>query len=236
MQYTWGYIKEAALAKMDIDSNDANAQGFIRRMHVFANEALTQICSAIKPKHDFVHVEVMSVREAWNYCINKYGIYAGIDTPLPTRPIEITPTQQLFWNEYEKIVKVGVPFDMPADFISFNDDMITMTNVYGYTSEAHDDDCHILGDRHVVFLKPGVYDIPYNARWYFFMSTTDNNALLDIPMDICDALPSYIASQLFKIDDEIKAQIYRNEYEMMLSRIDDTWYKRTTTIKVDGGW
>lgn len=235
MQYTWGYIKEATLAKMDIDANDAIANGFIKRMHIYANEALTQICSAIKPKHTYVSFIVNRPIVAWNECVHEFGAYKDVKEPLLVRPTNLTDVQKLFWDAYDKLAKTNCPLNMPDDFIVFNDD-IPIGICRGEQFELHDDNFRYIGDRHIMFYEPGIYNIPYNARWFFFTSITDNNTVLDIPLDICDALPSYIASQLFKIDDEVKAQIYRNEYEMFLSRIDDTNFKQTRTIKVSGGW
>jgi hypothetical protein len=64
----------------------------------------------------------------------------------------------------------------------------------------------------------------------------DNSTELDVPRDILDCLPSYIASQCMKIDDEYKASVYRNEYEIFLARIDNTHYKNVKTIEIEGDW
>ena len=64
----------------------------------------------------------------------------------------------------------------------------------------------------------------------------DDNVQLNVPDDILDCLPSYIASQCYKVDDEVKSSIYRNEYEMFVARIDATDYKNTKTFSVGGGW
>ena len=47
--YTWGYLKENILAKLNLDEEQANQLGFLSRFPFYANEAMTQICSAIKP-------------------------------------------------------------------------------------------------------------------------------------------------------------------------------------------
>ena len=69
-----------------------------------------------------------------------------------------------------------------------------------------------------------------------FDKSLDNNYQIDVPNDILDCIPSYVASQCYKIDDDYKSQVYRNEYEMMLARIDATNYKNTKTIKIGGDW
>lgn len=234
MKYTWGYIKEATLAKMDMTMEDANAQHFINKMHIYANEALTQICSAIKPKHSYAKFEVFRKHDAWIKCVREFGIYNEHD--IIPKPVFINDTEKLFWNKYETLIKTIDIVKMPNDFIVFNDDAPEVNTGKGDPFEADDTYFRYVGDNQLMFYKPGVYTIAYSARWFFFTSSTDNDVELDIPLDICDALPSYIASQLFKIDDEVKSQIYRNEYEMFLSRINDTNYKKTQTLKIGGGW
>ena len=76
----------------------------------------------------------------------------------------------------------------------------------------------------------------YNARWFDFSETIDDNTELDIPDDILDCIPSYIASQCYKVDDEIKAQLYRNEYELQLSRINDTHYFTLQDMHIKDNW
>ena len=49
-------------------------------------------------------------------------------------------------------------------------------------------------------------------------------------------IPTYIAQQCYKIDDEYKSAVYRNEYEAALARLDDTNKKNTKSIKIGGGW
>lgn len=56
--YTWGYIISNCLHKMNTDENEAIALGFLNAFHIYANEAMTQICSAVKPNHKYFEVEV----------------------------------------------------------------------------------------------------------------------------------------------------------------------------------
>ena len=51
MRYTWGYIKEATLMKLDMTEQEAEQFNLLRRFPFYANEALTYICSAIKPNY-----------------------------------------------------------------------------------------------------------------------------------------------------------------------------------------
>ena len=194
--YTWGYLKDVALAKLDLTENEATVQNLLSRFPFYANEVITQVCSAIKPKYTFAKFEI----------------------------------------DFDK---VGIAQTMPDDFISFGDDVCYELVNNGKFLEKHqifDVDFEYYGYNQVIFKHPGNFYISYNARWYTFTKAIDNNEKIDIPNDILDCIPSYIVSQCYKIDDEYKAQVFRNEYELMLSRIDATNYKNTKGILIEGDW
>ena len=194
--YTWGYLKDVALAKLDLTENEATVQNLLSRFPFYANEVITQVCSAIKPKYTFAKFEI----------------------------------------DFDK---VGLAQTMPDDFISFGDDVCYELVNNGKFLEKHqifDVDFEYYGYNQVIFKHPGDFYISYNARWYTFTKAIDDNEKIDIPNDILDCIPSYIVSQCYKIDDEYKAQVFRNEYELMLSRIDATNYKNTKSILIEGDW
>lgn len=194
--YTWGYIKENTLSKLNMDEEEANQQGFLSRFPYCANEAMTQICSAIKPCIRFMEIEIAEENE-----------------------------------------NVNVPITLPDDFLSFSDDVVSYKNEsYPTYLEVGDDFLKYHGYNQVICFCEGTYRIPYNTRWFFFTKELHNATIIPAPADVCDALPSYIASQCLKIDDEVKAATFRNEYEMFLSRIDDTSFKAQRTLHVGGGW
>ena len=195
--YTWGYIKDVSLAKLDLDEMEASEQNLLSRFPFYANEAITQICSAVKPKYSYAE-----------FVITK--------------------------NDIGKIKS------MPSDFISFGDDVSTI-EYYDFMhnkwiEECHDEDLIYKGYNQLVFLKEGKYTISYNARWITFDKDMDNDFKLDIPNDILDCLPSYIAHQCYKVDDENKAAIFRNEFEMALARIDNTNFRQNKTFTIGGDW
>lgn len=196
MSYTWGYIKDVSLSKLDLTEDEATVQNLISRFPFYANEVITQVCSSIKPKRTFA-----------TFVINKEDI--------------------------------GTLKTMPTDFISFGDDVNTLQiKEYGDTilTECHDEDFWYVGYNEITFFKEGTYRISYNSRWFTFTKELDDDYELNIPTDILECIPSYIAHQCFKIDDEYKSSVFRNEYEMMLARIDNTDYKQTKTIKIGGDW
>ena len=197
MSYTYGYIKDVSLAKLDLTEEEANVQNLISKFPFYANEVITQVCSSVKPKYTFA----------------KFVI-----------------TKEL----------VGQVQNMPSDFVSFGDDICyeQFKDYDGHqnVNELQDEDFKYYGNNKVIFNKEGTFHISYNARWFTFRKDIDNDLVLDVPEDILECIPSYIASQCFKIDDEYKSSVFRNEYEMMLARIDNTHYKNTKTFEIGGGW
>lgn len=192
--YEWGYLKNSILFKLDIDEEEADTIGFINRFFTYANEAMTQICSTVKPKRTYYEFEV-----------------TDCDTKIT----------------------------MPDDFVSFGDDINTITEDNGYgnftTRETHDKDFEYYGYNTIICHSIGKYKISYNARWLIFRGQ-DNDTELDAPIDVLDCIPSYVASQCMKVDNEYKSSVFRNEYEILLSRIDDSNYKRNKTFTIGGDW
>ena len=205
--YTWSYLIDASLAKLDLTQDEATQQNLLGRFYIYANEVITQVCSAVKPKHTFA-----------TFVVNKDDVGTKL-------------------------------FTMPDDFISFGDDVNTKVvldkNLYNpeaqtfgreVMSEATDFDFQYKGYNQLVFYKEGTYTISYNARWFTFTKTLDGSTPIDVPNDILDCIPSYIAHQCYKIDDEVKASIFRNEYEMFMARIDDTDYRSNKDFAIGGNW
>lgn len=192
--YTWGYLKENTLSKLNLSEEEANQMGFLSRFSYYANEAMTQICSAIKPKETY---------------------------------IEFTITGD----------NINTLMTMPDSFVAFSDDIIKhRVNIYSDWGEVGDDFVEYVGYNEIIFKEEGIYQIPYKARWFFFTKDTDNAIVIPAPADVLDALPSYIASQCLKVDDEVKAATYRNEFEIFLARIDDSSFKSQRTFHIGGGW
>ena len=191
--YTWGYIKENTLSKLNLDEESANQQGFLSRFPYYANEAMTQICSAVRPKET---VFVINITDE----------------------------------------NLGKVITMPDDFVAFSDDVVEYEDLTTCISDIGDEFIDYVGYNQVRCKSLGTYRIPYKARWFFFRKDVHNDVQIPAPADILDALPSYIASQCWKIDDESKAAAYRNEYEMFLARIDDTTFKSQRTMHRGGGW
>ena len=56
--YDWGYLKNSILAKLDLDEDEATRLNYLERFVYYANEAMTMICSTVKPKRTFYEFEI----------------------------------------------------------------------------------------------------------------------------------------------------------------------------------
>lgn len=241
MKYTWGYIKELTLAKLDIDQAEALERGMINKMPYYANEAMTQICSTVKPKHVRITFNVKDTLQAWNDALryaDEHHLFLPkeYNTAIIDKPAILTAAEKEFWSYFDTQIYTGKLVYMPEDFLAFDDNAALYNDKCYGLRDATDDDFSYEADDALIFHITGEFVLYYKALWYFFTSKTADDAILDIPHDIVNCIPSYIVSQLFKADDEVKAQIYRNEFEMLLARIDDTYFKRSETINIGGGW
>lgn len=210
--YTWGYIKAAALAKLDISENEARTQGMLTKFHFYANEAMTQICSSVKPKASYFAVT----------------IYSDLDAAA----LELGVNSDMYKEVVDKHLYVNGTVELPDDFVSYGNNL-DIEIVDGKNQELHDTDYAYTSYKTIMFFKPGAFLISYNARWYTFTSSLRDDEILNIPLDILECIPSYIASQS---DDEVKASMFRNEYELFVARINDSSRNRTGTIVITGGW
>jgi len=76
--FTYGYLREAALAHLDLETDEAQRMQLFNRFYVFCNEAMQAICGG-KPKYDYVKAEVVNaydpvVRMIDDKVINKIEI------------------------------------------------------------------------------------------------------------------------------------------------------------------
>lgn len=239
--YTWGYLKEMILAKLDMDEEEAIGANLTSKFTIFANEAMTQICSSVKPNHTYVDFVIFKDK------LDLIRSLYGQDT-VPERVDDDIHKQYLYTIKNNLFINQIIK--MPTDFIAFDDAenyKLSLQKMYDESgkivdklvfTELHDDEMMYQGYNKILFRSEGQYRIFYRGRWYFFTKNMDNDIDLSefVPNDVLDCIPSYVASQCYKIDDEVKSSIYRNEYEMFLARIDDTDYNSTTSIKIGGDW
>ena len=57
-KFTYGYIREATMAHLDLDEEEAQAMNLLKRFHIFANEAMQAICSS-KPMYKYIQLTIV---------------------------------------------------------------------------------------------------------------------------------------------------------------------------------
>lgn len=219
--YTWGYIKYVILSKLDLEEEEASNQNLLSRFPYYCNEAMTQICSSIKPKNTY---KDFTINEAFQ-----------VET-MPEDFVRFGDDVNYYRSAQPKSHLAGYPEEINKHFSElYPSEDFDPLYMNGFR-EASDDEFVYHGYSSLLFKKPGEYKISYDARWFKFDVGLEDDTLLPVPEDILDAIPSYVASQCFKVDDEVKSSIFRNEYELALARIDSTTYGNSKTFKLGGDW
>ena len=236
--YTWGYIKEATLAKMDMSVEDAINMGLINKMPYYANEAITYITASIKARRTYTQFDIKDLRKMLDYLSEKYQLSdVSFLFKQPCDKTILSLNQAGALEEYEKYLYTECPLTFPDDFFAWSDDInYKYDNCYKRWVQVSDRDYTTYGSTKLIFHSPGLYRMSYLAKWFKILPTTDDNFELDCPDDILECIPTYIASQLYKIDDEVKSGILRNEWEMAVSRIDENDYSSNKTIQDRRDW
>lgn len=69
---------------------------------------------------------------------------------------------------------------------------------------------------------PGNYKVYYKAYPQYITSATPDDTVLSIDPEVAALMPLYMASQLYKDDDNAIATAYRNEFEIAFERLRDS--------------
>ena len=257
--FTYGYIREAVMAHLDIDEEEAQAMNLLSRFHIFANEAMQAICAS-KPMYQYIDVTVVKkfdpivtdgsfFRKATEAEINWDEDLFG---PNPVKFLSTEETREYYHqqNIYEQFEKVN-----PGDnFIAFADKQcfkleppkLTEEDLFNeesinkkmkadlkkvYAELGHDFD--YISRNQIKFYKPGKYLIPAKYVWYRFDSGISDSAEIDMPSDIFLCIPLYIASICLQVDNMQKASVMRNEFELALARCTSGDFMPLNAIRKD---
>ena len=118
---------------------------------------------------------------------------------------------------------------MPEDFLSFAD-------MINYHNGEPDPTIVYVGDKHIILPKKGRYRIFYNALWEPITEENMNDEDLAIDQSVLNCIPTYVAAQILAEDDVQRSTILKNEYELMLSRLDTNIMYQQNSFKSTGGW
>lgn len=195
---TYGYIREATQAHIDLDEQEAQAMNLLSRYHIFANEAMMAIC-AVKPKYDY-------------YVIN-------VTEDMLNTKIKMPEDFIAFANKQAWAFVVSNAYD-PEIFVTMNDNNLIPTSYSTPTKVPATNKMFMYtGANTLTFLQKGEYWIPYKGTWFRFKSGIGDDEVLDMPIDILLTIPLYVAASCLSIDHAQKAAAKRAEFELALSRV-----------------
>lgn len=126
--------------------------------------------------------------------------------------------------------------DMPFDFLSFAD--LVDTFIDWDLKEEKVTFVKYITDKKIGLKGYGTFKIYYNSL-YDLINEDDlvkDNILKDVDYTILQLLVSYIAYNLLMQDDVQRSMILKNEFELMLSRLDDGIMYESMSYESIGGW
>lgn len=262
--YTYGYLREATMAHIDLDEREAQDMNLLKKFPIWANEAMQAICG-VKPNYKYfepkivkeyepvveVYKEDGSIEHRFATNDEKYFFINKIwqDEEENNVPEEERRPGPLFcideleiekYNNSQNVYLVNTPIKLPEDYITFAQKQAYKKQVRSYnqledyiiaTVDWQDNMCDeywvpvskndyiIVAPGTLIFNYVGEYKIPYKAVWFRFTSAMSDHDEIDMPVDIFNCIPLYIASEALQIDYAQKAQIKRSEFEMALARV-----------------
>ena len=256
---TYGYIREATMARLDIDESEAQAMNLLSRFHIYANEAMQAICAS-KPMYKYIEVTVVKelppiVLDGGSFRLATETEINWNEETMGTRPDGILPLMneertKEYWHEKNTYL-VGEKVKPTSDFIAFankrcykriklpfNPEQALELEVNPYklikteeiTTAIVDDDFSYVGANELKFYKPGEYKIPAKFLWHIFVSAESYDEVLDMPADILACIPIYISAVCYQIDNLQKAQIVKQEFELALSRCTSTDFMKNAEV------
>ena len=249
--FTYGYIREAVMAHLDIDEIEAQDNNLLSRFHIFANEAMQAICAS-KPMYQYINVTVV---KKFDPIVTDGSIFHKA-TEEEINNGEVTLLNDIQLRDYYhnlNTYEIGEIVSMKDTFIAFANKqcykidttkLITEESFFEEyvnkpitntpkRAKANEDFCYFSKNQ-LKFYEPGEYLIPAKFMWYRFDSGIADTTEIDMPSDILWTIPLYIASVCAKINNMQKAQILRNEFELALARCTATDFMPLN--KVQSSW
>lgn len=252
--FTYGYLREAIMARLDIDEEEAEAMHLLERFHIYCNEAMQAICGS-KPQYKYVDVTVVDKNAplVWDGAFLRLATEAEIKGEVAAT--FATEEQARDWyHEHNTYLKDEVMY-MDDKFLSFADKeayieekrkptipQLLEAEAFGKElkevivkrAAKSDEDFSYVGKNGLIFHKEGRFYIPARFLWFRFDSGIADEQEIDMPADILLTIPMYVGSICFQIDNPQRAQMMRNEFEIALSRCVNMDF--TTLKKIPKSW
>lgn len=258
--YTWGYIKDVILAKLNMTEVEAKNNNFLNRFIMYANECLNQIASTIRPKQATYIVEVLTkdgydkaYKEAYDKIIENWQESQWFEDE-ENFDLWLTIHKEQIEDFIKDVllkdkVALGTIVSMPEDFLHYNGQSMVywkqIIDTYGYDyhrveklmkEEVNPENIRYIGERQFIPLRSGKYVMEYDANWVEILETIKDDYEFDIPFDVMNCIPPYVAAQCWAIDDIQRSAILMNEFEKAFARINCSDYRNNEHFVPEGGW
>ena len=172
----------------------------------------------------------------------KYAIYLNAMPATANEAIRIILTRgKSYIKVYQLSGSDADPDTSNDDVYCFDlsdvlDDYKSLERVY---KDVEDYKGYVIRFNRYLYLPKDLVDnkslsIGYSSYPKKITSATSDNYKIDLPLDMLNLLPLYIASELYKDDDISLATVYRNEFEVELENLNrDADHEEFTSIN---GW
>lgn len=191
----------------------------------------------------FLNTDTISVDDLPSMRTNKkYAIYLNAMPATANEAIRIILTRGKPYIKTYQLSSSDADQDMSYDEVycfdlsDILDDYKSLERVY---KGVDDYKGYIIRFNKYLYLPKNLVDegslsIGYDCYPKKITSATSDNYKIDLPLDMLNLLPLYIASELYKDDDVSLATVYRNEFEVELENLNpDADHEEFTSIN---GW
>lgn len=234
--FTYGYIREAALAHADLSDTEAGDMQLRSRFNYYANEAMQAICAS-RPRYDYINISVVDKLQdvVYNQATSSFvpateEDYIVVDNEIIQAPGVIFGTdeqKEKYWHDLNIYAK-GELYTCDDNFIAF------APNKQAFINDKFakiNYDYSVLNGNKIKFYHTGEYRIPARFMWFNFNNINDDNTEIDMPADIILTIPLYVASIYLQIDNTQKSQLMRQDFELALARCVPTDRMMNTSLK-----
>jgi hypothetical protein len=224
-QFSYGYLKEAVKAHLDLEEEELEAMNISQRFHIFANEAIQQICYK-KPKYTYFQFRAVAAFTPLVYEDGELRLatdmeenYLAYNMP---EPLFATEEEIEEWYNNQGIYRVGQVITMPSDFLAF-----AAKKAFAWTDtvarqEVNKSHFTHVSNAEIMVKYAATYQIPYQATWTVFARNTEEDSIVPMPSDLAVTIPIYVASVCLQQRNMNMAQAKRQEFEAAVARCKST--------------
>ena len=225
-QFSYGYLKEAVKAHLDLEEDELEVLNINQRFHIFANEAIQHISSK---KPNSVYFQFQAVDEFPTLVFDDGVLREQLPTDSSNLTVA-TAEETADWYNAQNIYLTGQVIDMPSNFLLFApkkafywiDSIQNKMDAKAYITYISASEFFVLG--------AATYLIPYRASWLIFGADDKEDMIVNMPSDLALTIPIYVASVFLQQRNANMAQAKRQEFELAVSRCRSVDFLETKSV------